>query len=365
MSSAAEPDYVLRGHESAVNCITFSCSAGKEDVLLSGSVDGDVKIWQLSSRRASTRRAAHANSVTSVASEPSSGGKRFITAGRDECIKIWDIETFSAAAEPVTVLHTGAQNFCNISTSTTADTDACDICRNTVVTASADEHRALLWDLRTGGVVHAIDVDKSRGMITSLHMNSKTAQQHTHAHVLVGLEDGTLATVDLRATRQLGAVATPAEQRVEYLSLHDKQPIMTMDISPDGKSLLTAGADSSILFSTTVSLAPARVIASIPPPSPCCPFVQVPEKSISLPTSGTSCVKFRADGRIAVSGHWDSAVRIFDVKKAMRPLAVLTYHRQSIFAVAFSPIGGAFATASKDATIALWGVYGASVKHGA
>jgi len=339
MTSAAGPDYVLRGHESAVNCIAFSSSAGEEGALLSGSVDGDVKVWQLSSRRASTRSAAHSNSVTTVLPDPTSSGKRFITAGRDECIKIWNIETFASTSEPVTVLHTGAQNFCNVSTCV----DGSDICRNAVITASADEHRALLWDLRTGGVVHAIDVDKRRGMITALHLNSSAAQEQTRAHVLVGLEDGSLAAVDLRAARQVGAVATSAEQQVEYVPLHDKQPIMAMDVSPDGKTLLTAGADARIVFTAADSSAAAGVFDAAP--TPC--LVHIPEKTITLPSSGTSSVKYRTDGRIVVSAHWDNTVRIFDAKKAMRPLAVLTHHRQSIFA---------------DATIALWSVYGPSSK---
>ena len=355
-SSSAGPDFVLRGHESAVNCIAFSGSVGEEEILLSGSVDGTVKIWQLSSRRASTRSAAHTNSITSVLPSPSSGGRQLVTASRDECMKIWNTETCTSAVEPVMTLHTGAQNFCNIS----ACAEGSDIIRNAIVSASADEHRALLWDLRVGEVVHSIDVDKDSGMITSLHMNSAAAQEHMHAHVLLGLEDGTLAAVDLRAARQVGANATSAEQRLEQVPLHDKQPIMAMDVSPDGKTLLTAGADACIHY-TTAATAPAVSAFNSSPPAPS--LIQVPDKSTNLPNLGTSSVKYRADGRIAVSGHWDSTVRIFDAKKAMRPLAVLKHHRESVFAVAYSLAGGMFATASKDATIALWNVYGDSFKH--
>lgn len=38
--------------------------------------------------------------------------------------------------------------------------------------------------------------------------------------------------------------------------------------------------------------------------------------------SGTGCVKYRSDGRIIVSAHWDGTVRVFDQKR-LKPLAVL------------------------------------------
>lgn len=107
---------------------------------------------------------------------------------------------------------------------------------------------------------------------------------------------------------------------------------------------------------------------------------------------GTGAIKYRDDGRIVVSTHWDNSVRIFKSKK-MKPLAVLRYilrhlslqlcnlylsfhvnysyryHKGSVYCVDFAPpstvggIGsGIFATGSKDTTIALWSVYAASDK---
>lgn len=37
---------------------------------------------------------------------------------------------------------------------------------------------------------------------------------------------------------------------------------------------------------------------------------------------GTSCIRYRTDGRIMASGHWDNSIRIFDAKR-LKPLAVL------------------------------------------
>ena len=39
---------------------------------------------------------------------------------------------------------------------------------------------------------------------------------------------------------------------------------------------------------------------------------------------GTGCVRYRSDGRIIVSTHWDGSVRVFDQKR-LKPLAILRY----------------------------------------
>lgn len=40
--------------------------------------------------------------------------------------------------------------------------------------------------------------------------------------------------------------------------------------------------------------------------------------------AGTSCARYRSDGRILVTAHWDHAVRVYD-RKHLKPLAVLRY----------------------------------------
>ncbi len=97
-------------------------------------------------------------------------------------------------------------------------------------------------------------------------------------------------------------------------------------------------------------------------------------------------MKFRCDGKLFVSGHWDGTVRLYDSKK-FKPLAILKYveahipnfiisdeymcvflyvyshHRLSVFSIAFAPNhSGMFASGSKDGTIALWNIYADKMK---
>ena len=97
--------------------------------------------------------------------------------------------------------------------------------------------------------------------------------------------------------------------------------------------------------------------------------------------AGMNQVAVRQDGRLAATAGWDGTVRIFDLRKQLRLLAALTYHRDGVHAVAFAtpapttapapgvgggarPFGGAtdsdpwlLASGGTDGRIALWRLY--------
>lgn len=83
--------------------------------------------------------------------------------------------------------------------------------------------------------------------------------------------------------------------------------------------------------------------------------VFVEHSSVSVTNPGCGAIAIREDGRIFASGGWDHMGRVFSLRK-LNPLAVLTYHRDSIYCVAFAP-DNTLATGSKDGYIALWDVY--------
>ena len=85
---------------------------------------------------------------------------------------------------------------------------------------------------------------------------------------------------------------------------------------------------------------------------------------IALPHAGVSSVTCRHDGRIFASACWDGSVRVFDSKR-LRPLAVLSHHTGSAYALAFAPLNtpasvggpGMLASGGKDAHIVITSIY--------
>lgn len=108
-SAQLRPETVLRGHKDAVNCVGFLT----DELLASGSVDGVLKLWSISSRRAILSMQAHKESVLSVDALFSS----IVTCGRDGLVKLWRMDHESIASTDFAALSfkTGAKHFCNAS----------------------------------------------------------------------------------------------------------------------------------------------------------------------------------------------------------------------------------------------------------
>jgi WD40 repeat protein len=78
-----------RAHQGRVNSLAF---APNDRLLASAGEDGQVKLWDLHSRRAPRVLGGHAGPVHSVAFSPD--GRRVLSAGADGVIRVW-----SSAAE--------------------------------------------------------------------------------------------------------------------------------------------------------------------------------------------------------------------------------------------------------------------------
>ncbi|CAG8680683.1 11175_t:CDS:2, partial [Acaulospora colombiana] len=60
-------------------------------------------------------------------------------------------------------------------------------------------------------------------------------------------------------------------------------------------------------------------------------------KSTTIKHSGIADVKIRSDGKIFATAGWDTKIRIFS-SNSLKPLAILSYHRESVYALAFSKV---------------------------
>ena len=89
-----DPEYVLRGFDAPVTCVTFleRCSARQRDLLLAGTEAGSIYCWDLHRRRIVYHDAtAHSNTVLSI-TVVDDGLPEVISQGREGVTYRWQID---------------------------------------------------------------------------------------------------------------------------------------------------------------------------------------------------------------------------------------------------------------------------------
>jgi WD40 repeat protein len=89
-----DPDYLLRGFDDSVTCLTFfnQSPTRQSDLLLAGTQTGSVYVWDLNRRRIMHHhQMAHGNTVLSIAVIGDT--QEVISQGRDGAIYRWHLES--------------------------------------------------------------------------------------------------------------------------------------------------------------------------------------------------------------------------------------------------------------------------------
>ena len=117
-----------------------------------------------------------------------------------------------------------------------------------------------------------------------------------------------------------------------------KKPVNTLAFSPDGKLLVSGGADGAIKL---WALPEGKLLATL--------------TGHSGGSVGVAGVAFSSDGKLLASGGADSTIKLWTLPKD-KPLTTLGGHTGWITSVAVSPDGKLLASASRDNTVKLWGL---------
>lgn len=105
-----------------------------------------------------------------------------------------------------------------------------------------------------------------------------------------------------------------------------KQPIPAATPKAAGLSSLLSSANSK-----------AGTAALPPQPPPLTVAIQPPFKTTNTKHAGQQSLRVRSDGRLLVTGGWDSRVRIYSAK-TLKEVAVLKWHKEGVYAVDFAQI---------------------------
>lgn len=267
----------------------------------------------------------------------------FSSHGRDGTLKVWQLreseeDSFSNALpvegetghrkEPWLLhsLNVNTLNFCAFSmwdapivptsTQTTQDTTRPLL----VAVPGTREGHIDIFSLPSERRLHSIPPaeEGKTGMVMALRI----LYINTSLYLIVGTESG------LTSVQKLNSNSNKWE--TTYISKPHTQPVLSLDVTSITPSLATAAASDVRYFTSS-----ADALITINP-------VQKLDENKPLKTSqtkhaGQQSLSVRSDGKILATGGWDGRIRVYSAK-SLKELAVLKWHKEGVYGVAFSEI---------------------------
>jgi WD40 repeat protein len=151
----------------------------------------------------------------------------------------------------------------------------------------------------------------------------------THLTVIAGYESGHTVVSQL---------STEQTWQMLYTTQAHTQPILSLDVSISNEYFLTSSADATIA-KHPIPVSIENVIMAVP---------SVPLKTLQTKHAGQQGLRIRNDGKIFATAGWDSRVRVYSAK-GMKELAVLKWHKDGCYSVAFADVGATVETEDFEA----------------
>lgn len=289
----------------------------QDERLLAGTENGTVHLWDLQTNRSAHQLHVGSKAILSL----SSTDEVLVTQEKGGITKLWALTNSG------------------YDTRTTIITNHPAFCRNELiqdrglVVCPKGENEVSVFSL--GGGEEALKLSTTGptqlGSVSCL----KSADINGQLYIMTGYESGDLLTWDLR-------VCKPINQ--EHLA---DDCLMAVDYDPYTNRGVCAGPTDKIAVFAYQK-----------------PTMEISKKfDITIKNAGINCLKIRADQKVFASAGWDGRIRVFSWK-SLRPLAVLTEHKQGgVMDLAYSngkvsmwnaPI---MAAAGMDCQITLWDLY--------
>ncbi|WOD42017.1 serine/threonine-protein kinase [Nodosilinea sp. E11] len=284
----------LAGHQSWVTTAAFN---PKQPVLVSGSLDDTLRIWNWQTGDLLHSLKGHARGVNDVAIDPR--GHWVVSCGDDATIKVWHLGD-------ATLRHTLKGHM--------RDVTAIALSRSGTLLASASEDGTLkLWNIAQGTLLKTLP--GSAGMLKTVALASADQQ------LISGGLDNTVRLWDIQTATTL-AVLTGHTNTVNQVA-----------VSPDGRLIASASKDRTVRLWDLVT---GTLI-----------------HTLQGHTQEVNSVAFFPDGRRVVSGSSDGTLRLWSSQTGILQ-ATLSAHVNPVHQVAVQMGGKILASASADKTIKLW-----------
>ncbi|MDJ0733340.1 MAG: caspase family protein [Nostocaceae cyanobacterium] len=292
--------YTLEGHSDTVNCVTISPDS---KILVSGSGDKTIKIWNPINGRLLDTLEGHSDTVNCVIISPDS--KILASGSVDKTIKIWNLNNRQLVRTVGGWFFTSGHIDAIRSLAITPD-------GKTLISGSQD-HTIKKWNLATGGNIGNLD------------------QNSWGVYSLAITPDGQSIVSDC-SDNSIKLYNLDKEELIQELCDHSDW-IWAIALSPNGKILASGSQDKTVKL---WNLSTGELLHTID------------EHSQPI-----HAVAFSFDGQILASGSYDNTIKLWNVG-TWTSICTLSGHRNGVNSLAFSPDGRILASGSDDNTIKIW-----------
>jgi WD40 repeat protein len=264
-----------------------------------GSVNGEVRVWQLADYRQLLSLGGHQGWVWSVAFSPD--GAHLASGGEDRSVRIWQVGT----GRCLTMLHGHTDWVRSVAFSPDGS----------CLASGSDDGTVRLWQVSTGVCLTTLHGPPGRVWSVAFSPNG--------AMLASGNEDGKVRVWEVST----GACLVTLEGHTDR--------VWSVAFSPDGATLASSSNDGTVRL-WQVSTGECLT-------------------TLQGHTDRVISVAFSPDGARLASGSDDRMVRVWEVHTG-HCFATLQGHTGRVWSVVFSPDGATLASGSDDWTVRLWAV---------
>ena len=291
-AKADQARMVLEGHEHGVWSVAVTPDGKK---IVSGSVNGPLKVWDLESGECRATLEGHTSSVPGVAVTPD--GKKVVSSSWDKTLKVWSLET----AQCIATLDGASELNWGVA-----------IAGDGATVVSASSHKNLgVWDLEALQLSRELKGDANHG--AAISYDGRLAA--------TGSEDDALKVWNLERAQCLHSLK------------HHTSIITGIAFTPDAKTVVSGSYDKTLkLWDLETGQCRATFEGH---------------------TNGVHRVAITPDGKMVVSASSDKTVKVWDLATG-RCIVTFKGHAGGVFGLAVTPDGKTVVSGSLDNTLRVW-----------
>lgn len=286
----------LQGHTAGVKAVAVTPDGSR---IVSGGVDGTVRVWDLTTGRLERTLEGHPSTVFAVTVTPD--GSRIVSGGYDHTVRVWDLTT--GRLERTLEGHTGW---------VTAVAVTPDGAR---IFSGGRDRTVRVWELTSGRLERTLEGHAHDVLAVAVTPDGR--------RILSGGQDRTVRVWELESGR--------LERTLEGHT----ESVCAVAVTPDGRRIVSGSGDQTV---RVWDLASGRL-----------------ERTLEGHTYAVFAVAVTPDGARIVSGGYDHIVRMWNLASGGCEQA-LEGHTDQVNAVAVTPDGARIVSSGDDRTVRVWGL---------